>query len=242
MKPQKDPLPDISLLRTRAAFDYTANRRPSAAGNVIDRSLAGRRTARARRPTRALSNITMDLFHVSSKELSSGTVIGPYMVTSFALSRASNPQFRLLERRLEELRPLGKTSRLNAVFAFSSPEECSIFWDGERDHGERPTDYEGTPHYYRVSIEEYTRSPVALTDYAFKRLKSGLPYDAIIREYWSPTRNWSCWEFLGNSAVVQSELPLPSDPIAAAARCRHMKDRLAVQDRWPASDGFEVER
>jgi hypothetical protein len=49
--------------------------------------------------------------------------------------------------------------------------------------------------------------------------------EKLSKEYWEPTRQWKCWEFIGHELTVARVEPWPDKGMLAGAKYRYGLDR-----------------
>ena len=112
-----------------------------------------------------------------------------------------------LEEPLEQRRPAGAQSRLTTQYAFKDVHQCWYY--GVTEYSDQQL------YYYRVTMENSTRVPMAMVDAVRATAEMpGVPpaqLAALVDEYWNPTQYWRVYEYLAGSMTILNKVQAP-DP------------------------------
>jgi hypothetical protein len=61
---------------------------------------------------------------------------------------------------------------------------------------------------YEVEADGFHRAPFRLNFEIDRRFQAGQSVDALVAEYWMPTKDWFFYEYFGPSFRVVQEVPL----------------------------------
>jgi hypothetical protein len=152
----------------------------------------------------------MELYHASTRIYAPGT-----RLTS--RPRELSPDRIEAERVLAAYAPADARSRLSALFASDSAAFSARYLTSELVEGENK-------YLYRIHVPAASRHPMALVDIAVHAADESVRA-AVAREYWHPTREWQCWEYLCSELEIVEEVPWPDLAMLAGASFRYGADR-----------------
>jgi hypothetical protein len=143
------------------------------------------------------------LFHVATTAYADGEPVSvPAGDVTHFHRRLACAGRSIAEERLEKYRLRGMPSRRATRYAFDDPNHCALYGQSE---------YRGHKlYYYRVAMPQPVRAPMALVD-AIGKIEgvTEAQVEQIVREYWSPTRAWSFWEYLDTAMTIIEQIPAP---------------------------------
>jgi hypothetical protein len=139
----------------------------------------------------------MQLYHASTNHYARGEVVGPFENTRFFANKIIPNGNQSVEDLLEHARPKTKYSRVNAVYAFADPGQCISFLRGE-----------GAAQFYlyKVAMDSTTFCPMLLVDLIREHKSTAQVYEALIKEYWEPVREWRVMEYLAGTLKILAEV------------------------------------
>ncbi len=136
------------------------------------------------------------LFHASYCSYVVGQLLGPIEKNFFAQKRDEDVSYLKLEDQFERQRPRDASSRYSSYFACGSLSHCEAYLRAEQHSGVIDSGRGQTRKYYRVEMEFPQKAAMALVYRASTKWTDTATLQAIIREYWQPTKLWVFWEFL----------------------------------------------
>ena len=92
-----------------------------------------------------------------------------------------------------------------------------------------------TMHYYKVSMKNFWRAPMALVGF-LEKFKESSDQDLlkqIAREYWEPTLSWKFFEYLGRSITIIEKVPTPNSIDISAGIFIYTCDTRLAKASWP---------
>lgn len=162
----------------------------------------------------------MDLFYASRRSFSVGELVS-------ATVRTVSNERAAFEALFSAYAPAGAPDRMVSLFASDDPAFAAKYLVAEgaasarlyrvRSHGGAHP--HGDPH------------PMVLVDFAFRNAGPG-KFPNIAREYWSPTFEWRCREYLCASFEILESLPMPDSNDLAGAAYRYVEDWSTAARRW----------
>jgi hypothetical protein len=158
-----------------------------------------------------------DLYHAARKELPLNQAIA-------AQERNTKP----IDREFDNRRPGGLVARSIALFSSDDPAFAFTYLLAELAGGGG-----AQASMYEVEMPEATKHPMILVNHAQKFIQDPATLAKIIAEYWNPTREWKCWEYLGSSMTpIADELP-PVFLDQMGAKYRYGEDFNLAHQLWP---------
>jgi len=162
----------------------------------------------------------VEVFHVSTEVYEIGQVVAvPVGEQTRFQGRLEGANATQAEERLGQGRPDQAHSRPTAQYAFANVFDCQNYGDSE---------YPGQGlHFYRVSMEEPTRAPMAMVD-VIKNVQDATAeqISAMVNEYWNPMVTWQVYEYLASSMTILEKLPTPADEMALIAANHRMNESI----------------
>ncbi|MEJ2790995.1 MULTISPECIES: hypothetical protein [unclassified Pseudoxanthomonas] len=131
------------------------------------------------------------LFHATFANLVLGTTLRAVGRTTFY------PEVVDL---LEASRPAKRPSRAVCMFAAESPEAAYRFLMSQRSEENQSI------NVYQVEMGDYHKAPFRVIHEISKRMTASSPTTSLVDEYWSPSKNWTFWEFFGPEFDVVSKV------------------------------------
>jgi len=159
------------------------------------------------------------LYHATTAELTIGEKL---KLTASAVSHTTNAFQREAEHFLEQRRPEGRPPRLSSWFACDKANLAAEYLDAQLTLGPDKGARNGQPHLYAVEMDSSSRQPMILSNAVAVKLFAGEKDVALLLadEYWAPTQEWRCWEYINPDIVVLERQPWPdlmALPLALAA-------------------------
>lgn len=114
--------------------------------------------------------------------------------------------------------------RAAALFASDDPALAAAYLLAENRSG-------CSKRLFRVTMPSPTRHPMALVDIACHA--SPECFGALAKEYWVPSLEWRCWEYVDDRFTVLCEVPWPESAMLAGARFRYGCDRATAKQLCP---------
>jgi hypothetical protein len=115
-----------------------------------------------------------------------------------------------LDAVLDAARPAGKQGRAAALQVAASVRDATVF-AAIRLPREAAADTPPPISVYRVQAKPFHTGPRAVIEELSRRIREGRPFEALAREYWTPTGIWHLREVLVPSLVVIEEVPPASE-------------------------------
>lgn len=115
---------------------------------------------------------------------------------------------------LDPCRLPGMPLRVNGVFAAETIVAATAFLLAE----EVPIE---AIRVYEVIMPVSHRGPFAVVSQIERRFSAGRPYQALVDEYWKPSRDWMFWEHFGPNFTVIKQVTTVSAPEAYAFSIRY---------------------
>jgi len=160
---------------------------------------------------------TKQLYHISSHVLE----LGAQPIINRPRTKKGEREEK--ENNLEHYRPHDKPSRKTSYFAFGNIADAISFADAEESL------QKGRRNLYKVEMYVEHRAPMALASAA----RSTHPQlEALVREYWNPTKPWHMWEYLGSFVNVLAHLDEPTEEIASAGLSRMTQDKVHIRQQF----------
>jgi hypothetical protein len=153
----------------------------------------------------------LEAFHVSTEVYEVGQVVAvPTGQQTRFQGRLAAGNATQAEVRLEAGRPAGAQSRLTTQYAFADVYDCQNYGNSQYPDQEL--------HFYRVSIEDPTRVPMAMVD-IIKNVQgaTAAQITALVNAYWNPTVPWQVYEYLAGAMTILEKLLAPADGLALIA-------------------------
>ncbi len=129
----------------------------------------------------------MELFHASKISYQIGDIVNASATPSYYYPNATNL--------MDSMRPSGFPARSSARYSSDSEELCVYYLITQ-----------GVPEseikLYRVRVNDYCKSPFAITHVVEKRIAQNIPVNNLIYEYWNPTKQWKNYEYLSTTFEI----------------------------------------
>lgn len=169
------------------------------------------------------------LYHATVEEYSPSIVIGPFGESTFFQQRQSAEGQGWIEQLLEKERPGNRHSRMGAIFACETLIDCGTYAYSEKRH--RPSSKR--LRFYEIDMHDFTTAPMVLVGYA-ARFKFEISIcQAIVSEYWTPTREWGYLEQFGPSATIAREVQGPGPAQTSPLFSPFADDLENAKRLWP---------
>lgn len=137
----------------------------------------------------------MTLFHATlNEDYAIGLVVTAAEQSSF---------YPLAVTALDQAKPAGAPSRAICLFAADDPEFAYLFaikqqWPRDRIR------------LYEVVMNVFQRAPMAIVHATQRRLEKAGNIDALVLEYWSPTKPWKYFEYFGPQMTIVGQRVAPT--------------------------------
>lgn len=171
-----------------------------------------------------------DLFHASTRSYERGTVIRIRDSSEFWASL--DDLGRKTCEVLDEHRPSIAPPRQATVYSCESVHACRAFIESEpRYRGQ-------AVHYYRVSMQDAIRAPMALVDAVKRHVTADrLKAETIARAYWAAHTEqepvWRYWEVLAAEMLIIEQVQLiPLRHEQLDPREHYARDRQRARALW----------
>jgi len=132
----------------------------------------------------------MELYHASNKVFSIGDKITPEGVSSF-YEKATDT--------MDSGRPKSAPARKTALYSADSLDFAFYFMLKQGI-------CEKEINLYKVEVKDPWKAAFSITHIIHRRLEQGKNTNSLVREYWSPTKDWQFYEYLSISFVVIDEM------------------------------------
>ena len=187
----------------------------------------------------SLKNSTKILYHASVKPYRIGSTISiddfDGEITHFYQS-LNNTQ-KSVEEQLESVRPQENINRKKCMYFFADSVMCKCF---------AKIQYPKENIYiYEVAVKDYCGGfPMHIVGHLEGLIKNGIDISSQLQEYWNPTKNWNCLEYLGREMIVLKDVSNAAhgDPLTAIMNDRDIYNKLfsqkQIQDRHVNLEDF----
>jgi hypothetical protein len=156
------------------------------------------------------------LFHVTSRSYAVGEKLIASTEKSNSFHRAEKKGLDWVEGILDKYRPDDAPSRCTAIFTFDEIKFCGLYV---------VTESIANPVYYKLEVQSSWKAPMAMVN-RINKLGKAMSFKHIVaaKEYWRPTMDWNCYEFLVNEAVVLDKCDPPPSVDIKNAKSLYFKD------------------
>ena len=158
----------------------------------------------------------MELYHVSFQIYEVGQTYTANNPTGYHLRSIKNGVGWINEK-LDILRTLDRPSRISSFYACDQVVNCQAFI------GSKTIDSK-SPNYYKVEMDCKLGFPMVLIDKIRKIGEDSNELEAIVKEYWTPTKQWKYLEFLSPSMKIIDVLATPEKIMANKGKVNYSCD------------------
>lgn len=152
----------------------------------------------------------MELFHASHRLYTPGNRLT-------AQDRKLSEEKVEVEQRFARFAPPEEQSRFTAIYASDNAAFAACYLDREKTRGENK-------HLYRIETASVSPHPMALVDVA-ARIENDQVFNVAAKEYWHPSHNWLCCEYLCAEVQILAEEKWPEQDMLAGASYSYSMDR-----------------
>ena len=135
------------------------------------------------------------LYHASMQQFRAGHTISvnDFEGDTAYFYRLLEDTKKLVEEELEIHRPAENVSRKKCIFFFKDPVICQYFAQSQYPKKD----------IYEVAVCDVCGGfPMHIVGRLETLIKNELDCSAQIKEYWHPSKQWNCLEYLGNSMTI----------------------------------------
>ncbi len=156
------------------------------------------------------------LYHATRRDL-------PLNQAIIGQERTTKP----IDLEFDARRPEDVTPRSRALFSSDDPAFAFVYLMAEC------AICRGQLLLYEVDMPCATKHPMILVSHAQRFLRMPATLEQIITEYWNPTCEWKCWEYLGDAMTPTADEVMPDIFMQAGAKHRYGEDLVLARQLWP---------